>query len=156
MYRVLVVVVAYCLNLFRIGRRDQKRNRFTQYALRKIVYGKAWESNPPTPALRRRPLILKTKASTGTHAPPLDSIHVLLSVMQTLRWWGQRMRLWGARLMHAIHSDGKCAAAHEQKNGLVEFGKNAANGIIMSTVREAIPILILGRPMRTRWPCCVL
>ena len=37
------------------------------------------------------------------------------------------MRLLGARLMHAIQSDGKCAAAHEQKNGLVEFGKNAAS-----------------------------
>lgn len=33
-------------------------------------FGNAWESNPPSPALRNRPPILKTGASTGTHALP--------------------------------------------------------------------------------------
>ena len=35
-----------------------------------MLSGKAWESNPPQPALRHLPLILKTRASTGTHPFP--------------------------------------------------------------------------------------
>jgi hypothetical protein len=32
--------------------------------------GKAWESNPPQPTLRRLPLVLKTRAPTGAHPFP--------------------------------------------------------------------------------------
>lgn len=34
------------------------------------LYGKVWESNPPQPALRHLPPVLKTGASTGTHPSP--------------------------------------------------------------------------------------
>ncbi|MEZ4675280.1 MAG: hypothetical protein R2932_13670 [Caldilineaceae bacterium] len=40
--------------------------------------GKAWESNPPTPALRRRPPILKTGAATGRHPPKLHEKRYLV------------------------------------------------------------------------------
>ncbi len=38
-------------------------------------YGMAWESNPPQPVLHCLPLILKTRAPTGTHAIPSVPSH---------------------------------------------------------------------------------
>ncbi len=35
-----------------------------------LFYGSEWESNPPWPARRDPPPVLKTGASTGTHPPP--------------------------------------------------------------------------------------
>lgn len=36
--------------------------------------GSGWESNPPPPTMRSRPLVLKTRASTGTQPLPLPIV----------------------------------------------------------------------------------
>ena len=36
--------------------------------------GSGWESNPPPPTMRSRPLVLKTRASTGTQPLPLSIV----------------------------------------------------------------------------------
>jgi len=46
------------------------QNPITTHKSPITTVGKAWESNPPQPALRRLPLILKTRAPTGTHPLP--------------------------------------------------------------------------------------
>jgi len=48
---------------------DQARGRANPFAAPQKG-GKAWESNPPQPAQRHLPPILKTGASTGTHPLP--------------------------------------------------------------------------------------
>ena len=55
------------------------QNPITNHESPITTVGKAWESNPPQPALRRLPLILKTRAPTGTH--PLPQIIVLDGVV---------------------------------------------------------------------------
>lgn len=54
---------------------------FPQPALHRD-YGMAWESNPPQPVLHCLPLILKTRAPTGTHAIP--SVPSIIAALPSL------------------------------------------------------------------------
>jgi hypothetical protein len=51
------------------------------FIIHRLIYESGWESNPPTPAARNRPLILKTRAATGRHPPPDEILPYLTDIL---------------------------------------------------------------------------